>query len=103
MKCSYDGTVTLDARSRGYIVTRLVPGNHGYTQSYTYPLTSGILTAPVEDVTSGLFNGPYNQSGGFSMPNGSSGAGFNFDWLIDVEVTVMPPSGPAYAAFMSSM
>ena len=41
VKCSYDGTVTLDARSRGYIVTRLVLGNHGYTQSYTYPLTSG--------------------------------------------------------------
>lgn len=91
VKCAYDGSVTLDTRARGYCAGRLVIAgavNHGYSNAVTFPVTSGILTAPAEDVTSGLFNGPFNTAAPFSFPNSSGGAGPPvFDWLVDVEVT----------------
>lgn len=91
VKCTYNGSVTLDTRARGYCVARLVIAgavNHGYSNTVTFPVTSGILTAPAEDVTSGLFNGPFNTAAPFSFPNSSGGVGPPvFDWLVDVEVT----------------
>ena len=95
VKCSYDGSVTLQA-SHSYIVAVVGPDTPGgnwlsFTTGTDYPLTSGIITAP----SSG--SGPYTNAPGtaFTYP-GSSVSGYS--WWVDVEVTTGGTSHTATAS-----
>ena len=95
IKCSYNGSVTLQA-SHDYIVAVIgqdTPGGQwlSYTSGIGYPLTSGIITAP----SSG--SGPYVNAPGtaFTYP-GSSVSGRS--WWVDVEVTTGGTSHTATAS-----
>ena len=86
VKCTFDGSVTLDNRSRGYIVCiEFDGGNKDYNVDITYPVSASPLTAPVSDATSGLNNAPYVTNGVLTFPNTDGGGGFN--WFVDVEAS----------------
>ena len=89
VKCSYNGSVALQA-NHNYISAVAGPDGTGlpiwltYNESYSFPKTNGIITAPVNVST--MYNGPYYSSPGdgtFDYPN-SAGSGIN--WWVDVEV-----------------
>jgi hypothetical protein len=86
IKAAYNGAVTLDARADGYATTVLYSGNKGFN-TVTFPVTSGIITAPVASVF-GNTNAVFQASGTFAFPVTGSGGGNN--WLTDVEVTAIP-------------
>jgi hypothetical protein len=83
VKCTYNGSVTLDARADGYVSTVLINvGSKAFQSSTPYPVTSGIITAPVSEL--GLVNSPYQNSASLVFPGTSGGA---LNWFVDVEVT----------------
>ena len=89
VKCSYNGSAVLQA-NHNYIAAVAGPDGTGlpvwltYNSSYSFPETTGIITAPVSVGT--MYNGPYNSSPGngtFDYPSSTS-SGYN--WWVDVEV-----------------
>ncbi len=108
VKCTYSGSVTLDTRAGGYCAVVYSPAtSKGYTQSYTFPVTSGILTAPASGTGNSvlLYNGPYNTAPGpAAMPDSSGASGTHYDWFTDIEVTTSgaPPAATLNAGGGSS-
>ncbi len=86
VKCTYDGSITLDTRADGYVSSVQYSGNKGYNVA-SFPVTSGIITAPAVTITY-LTNSPYgNNAGTLTFP--STGGG-TLNWFLDVEVTTIP-------------
>ena len=99
VKCSYDGTITLDARADGYVTAIQYSGSSkGFQTSASFPVTSGIITAPVSDIW-GPRNCPYANSGSFIFPT-VDGGGLN--WFVDVEMTTIAYT-PSYTLHNQSV
>lgn len=91
VKCTFDGSVTLDNRADGYAVSIQYPLATKGFNNVTFPITSGIITAPTAD-TYGTTNAPLAGASTLTYPN-TSGGGLN--WFADVEVTTGAGTNPA--------
>ena len=80
IKCSYGGAVTLNA-AQNYAVAVYYNATVAYLL-YTWPVTSGIITATAS---------AYDIGGSLTYPETSAGA---YTYWVDVELTVTPPPAP---------
>ena len=88
IKCSYNGSVTLNA-SQAYAVAVYYNATVAYLV-YSWPLTSGIITAT---------GAAYDVGGALTYPESAAGG---FTYWADVELTVTPPPAPTVVYCMRS-